>query len=258
MSDPQRLRETTTDDFERSLLASLRGDEPTDADRRAVLAAVGVVLPAATATVAVAGTATSWFAGLKVSALTIAVASAVIVGGVIGVALIVGERPPAVADAEQPARTASIASAPPAPSATERALPTDHEPASIDVSSLPSAPNGAAPPPRASAPSAPSAPVAPSAPAAPALAEEIALIDRARGFLGARDPSRALDLLDTYDRHPGNLAHEATALRVEALAMRGDRARAAQVARVFLTEHPRSPLAARIRTLAHIDDETIP
>jgi hypothetical protein len=254
MSDPQRLRETTTDAFERSLLGSLRRDEPTDADRRAVLAAVGVVLPATTAAAAAAGTATTWFAGLKLSAVTIAVASAAVAFGVIGVALIVGGRPPPVADAAQPAGSAAMG-APPAPSATERVSPIDHEPASIDVSSLPSAPNGAPPPARASAAS---APAAPSAEAPPALAEEIALIDRAGKFLVARDPSRALDLLDTYDRRPGSLAHEATALRVEALAMRGDGARAAQVARVFLTAHPRSPLAARIRKLAHLEDETIP
>src|SRR5690242_5352711 len=105
MSDPQRLRETTTDDFERSLPASLRHDEPTDADRRAVLAAVGVALPATTAAAAVAGT--SWFAGLKASAVTIAIASAVVVGGVIGVAVVVGERSPPVPDPAPPARSAS-------------------------------------------------------------------------------------------------------------------------------------------------------
>jgi hypothetical protein len=99
---------------------------------------------------------------------------------------------------------------------------------------------------------------APSAavPAAPALADEIAALEGARTALVGADPSRALALLDAYDRRPGALAHEATALRVEAFVMRGDHSNATKVARSFVAQHPKSPLAPRMRALTHLEDET--
>ena len=70
--------------------------------------------------------------------------------------------------------------------------------------------------------------------------------------LRAGHAAAALAALDRYDAKyakPGSLQVEAAALRIEALARNGDRERAASLAAAFLSRHPRSPYAARIRAL---------
>jgi outer membrane protein assembly factor BamD (BamD/ComL family) len=88
------------------------------------------------------------------------------------------------------------------------------------------------------------------------LAEEVAALDRVRR-LAAADPEQALRLLDEYDqRFPGgDLAPEALVLRIEALVRGGERARAETLARSFLSNHPRSPHAKRIRTIVGWSDD---
>jgi hypothetical protein len=130
--------------------------------------------------------------------------------------------------------------------------------------SSPSVPTAAAEPPSApvvEAPTAaPSSPPAvrsarrePSAPAAqPDIALEIASIDVARKALRAGNSSGAIAELDRYEAtfgRAGSLAPEATVLRIEALLARGDKARATALATAFVAAHPKSPLAARVRTL---------
>jgi TolA-binding protein len=91
-------------------------------------------------------------------------------------------------------------------------------------------------------------------PAPTSLTDEVAALDGAREALGGGDPGRALRALDDHDRRfpRGALGPEATVLRVEALAQRGDRAAATRLGAAFLAAHPRSPHAARLRTLLGI------
>jgi outer membrane protein assembly factor BamD (BamD/ComL family) len=97
---------------------------------------------------------------------------------------------------------------------------------------------------RTSIPKAPS-----SASVRPTLADEARLVHDGVAALRAGDPARALALFDAHGAlYPGGaLAEECAAERALALAELGrdDEARAA--AHQFLSAHPTSPLAARLR-----------
>jgi hypothetical protein len=86
---------------------------------------------------------------------------------------------------------------------------------------------------------------------ASALRAEIAALDAARAALREGDSQRSLANLDQIAG--GRLSHEATLLRVQALARAGDHSRARAVAEAFLSEHPGSPFGARIRAAARLD-----
>jgi hypothetical protein len=81
------------------------------------------------------------------------------------------------------------------------------------------------------------------------LADQLAVLDAARGALADGSPQRALALLDTYARaYPsGQLALEAEVLRIDALAKSGRTALARSRAQAFLRQHPGSVLSARLR-----------
>jgi hypothetical protein len=98
-------------------------------------------------------------------------------------------------------------------------------------------------------------PAAPKPP--PTLAEEIAILDRARSALATKDGAQALALVDEYERKLGGtrMRAEAALLRIEALVERGERARAAELARRFVKDHAGSPLADRARVLSAIDEQ---
>jgi outer membrane protein assembly factor BamD (BamD/ComL family) len=65
--------------------------------------------------------------------------------------------------------------------------------------------------------------------------------------LRAGDARRALELIDAYRALPtgGELAAEASLLRIEALALSGQRDAAAREARQFASAYPNSPLIDR-------------
>ncbi len=99
------------------------------------------------------------------------------------------------------------------------------------------------------------APVAtPAPPSRPRLDldRELAALDLARGALSAGSPARALDAIVAYRAAfpAGQLGAEALLLEIEARMKSGDRATAVQQAQTFLARHPRSVLAARVRSLA--------
>jgi hypothetical protein len=98
----------------------------------------------------------------------------------------------------------------------------------------------------ASAPSARPSAAPESAP--PSLSEEIAVLDRARGALGA-DPARTLSVLDEYEHalHGTRLVAEAALLRIEALARSGQGAAASDLARRFVEANPGSALSERAK-----------
>jgi hypothetical protein len=85
----------------------------------------------------------------------------------------------------------------------------------------------------------------------PSLSDEVAQLDRARDALVAGDATRALSILDAYERAKvgPTLSAEAALLRIEALVQRGEATRAATLATEFLRAHPQSPVADRMRSI---------
>lgn len=92
------------------------------------------------------------------------------------------------------------------------------------------------------------------------LAREVARLRGARASLVAGEPARALQALDAYGQlfPKGALQAEAAALRVEAVAMQGDGARARRLASEFATRFPSSPLAPRVRAVSGLTGESEP
>jgi hypothetical protein len=86
---------------------------------------------------------------------------------------------------------------------------------------------------------------------ASSLVAEVAMLDRAREALLARDPNRTLRVLDGYeDAKTGpRLSSEASLLRIEALLQLGESARAVALAKAFLRDHAESPFADRMRAI---------
>lgn len=242
------------DDFERALLDSARSDRMTPERKRALAIAMGAASGATVIAATGAGAASVSAAKAK-GALGLAllkwfavgaVGSVVAASATVGAARVYasheaertvayddrsheGPRPPA--PARRRIEAAPVASAEAAPVAT---TPPTTAPADDDT---------AAPPPARSAA---------RATQAPTLADEVALVARARTALRAGDLAGASDALDAHDRAfpRGALAEEAEALRVEIASRSGDGPRAERLARAFLTRHPSSPHAARVRTLA--------
>lgn len=94
----------------------------------------------------------------------------------------------------------------------------------------------------------------PASEAAPraSLEQQLEQIKGVRAALRARDPRRALQLIDAY-RSGGSgveLAAEASLLRIEALAMSEQNDAAAQAARQFARDYPNSPLIDRALSYA--------
>jgi hypothetical protein len=84
------------------------------------------------------------------------------------------------------------------------------------------------------------------------LAIEVASLDRARAALASGQPTRALAVLDTYQRAfpRGTLRPEAMYVRVQALMEVGDRAAAHDLAVRFIAQYPDSPHVAQLAPLA--------
>ena len=88
-------------------------------------------------------------------------------------------------------------------------------------------------------------------PAASTLGEQVAALDRARVALDANDGAKARKLVDAYEaEYPGGIfTQEAEVVRIESLAHDGNRAEAERAGKRFLAAYPKSPHAARVRTL---------
>lgn len=233
-------------DFGARLWRSAHAESPSDEVRaRALAAALSAgagggggggnsnAPPSPNAAIGAKGAALGWKLALGI---------ALVAGGVV---LFVTTRP-----AEHHGSPASlpVASAVPSPSASASPIVEARSMPSGEAAEAPSAEPSANAPRAASAPPPPPPPPS-SAPRALTLADEVVAIDAARAVLARGDARAALRALDGYDKTfpRGTLAPEAEALRIEALAASGDRAGAAARANAFLSAHPSSPLAARVR-----------
>jgi hypothetical protein len=284
MSDTHLLP-SELDDFDRALLGSAEADAPASGAVARAAVALGVaaaVAPVATAAAASAVTAAAGrTAVLSFSKWTVIGALGVAGAGTGTIAYLTSAQnspPPAVAT--RPASNADARRVTP-PSAPVAALPLapavvpppvdDETPVAPGIVTAPAAPRAVAAPPASpvspSTNAVPEKPAAAPAVAAPAaaspaaaaasgvapvsIAEEVALVDRARHALRQGRAGEAFDTLSLYQsRWPnGVLATEVRVLRVETLLRLGQRASAQSDARAFIAVQPNSRYAARLREL---------
>jgi hypothetical protein len=236
MSEPKRLLEENSDEFENELLRSVRADAMTDRNRQRILAGIGLAGAGLTATTAAASTGAAVKAGFfkGVSAATVKWIAICSVAALVPTGVYVARSH----------RTMSLATAP-------AVAAPDTAPALV---AAPAAPIETAAPvvDTATEPKAPPAVQAAQPAASSSLADEVAALEVARAALRAHDPNAAIVALDRYkSRFPtGKLAPEATVVRIEALNQRGDHASAAALGDRFLAAHPNSPYADRVRSAA--------
>jgi hypothetical protein len=263
MSEPRRFLKDGGGGFEQSLLRSAREDAPSPGARQRTLAAlglgVGVLGAGATATAAVSTATPAVKAAASLGLLKwigIGIAGGLLVVGAAEVVHSVSPQPVKVAPAAIEAHASAAIQAPLSPAKSGSAAPADPaaEPAVAAIEAPPAVTAPASPGAASSGASSPEAPRARATsptPASSALADEIAALDGAREALASGDAARALRALDARDRAfpRGALGPEAMVLRIEALALRGDRAAATRLGEAFLAASPRSPHASRIRTL---------
>jgi TolA-binding protein len=223
MNDPVRLLEVGASDFEAKLLRAGRSDAIPARSRAQILAGIGIggLLTATTVASGVRAAASKgWLATAGVGA-----AGALAIWA--GVRSQAPEPPPPVPIPVQ----AAPAARPVRPTAEPTFSPAvEPEPAPV------------ATPARAR-----TAPIERDA----SLTAELAALEQARGAFLRRDYSQTLRLLDEYaQRFPKRqLKSEATVLRIEALAARGDQRSATRIGRDFLQSHPNGPYAQRVRSV---------
>jgi outer membrane protein assembly factor BamD (BamD/ComL family) len=87
--------------------------------------------------------------------------------------------------------------------------------------------------------------------AASDISVEVGLLDDARRALAKGDTGRALSALDAHAERFGHgvLAEEAEVLRIQTLLKAGKGGQAQQRAQDYLSDHPESPHAGRVRSM---------
>jgi len=252
---PKRLRELAPSGSRLGRgLSVARGRGPSEAELRALGAAVfGSSAIGATAA-AKAGAASVKVAGL--TKVTVALAVAGTVAGTAGVAWHHRHRIPSTTEAALSVPARVRVAEPllgPDPVPTEpaaRPAPSSERPTStVERRRPPVAPVTSRPSPRAPAVETPSAASAP--PPVPNEAdEELRLVGAAQRAL-PRDPALALALAREHGRRfpDGVLAQERDAVTISALWETGRHDEARDRARQFLTEHPRSTYVGRMREI---------
>jgi TolA-binding protein len=238
VKDPERLLDDGANELELTLLQAGDADMPSAQSRQAALAALGLsgALLSAAPPAAAAGSAAISSGARLLAAKWWAIGALVTASGAAGLGYATLRGAPAptpsvshVAE-RAPAPAVAGPAVEPAPESSDRptAVPSSRE----RLQPLPS--------PRSS-----------SSAGSSGIQEQIALIDRARSAVAAHQPGAALAALDEYQRrYPGGvLVQEAALLRIESLLARGDKASAARLGHQFLQRYPRSPMAARVKTL---------
>jgi len=258
------------DDFSRALLGSADADAPSSAAYAKAASAlglgvglgVGASLPAPAAlAVGAAGAAGigRWSSTLGAKLLALGVSGALLVGG--GALLLRGSRSakPVAGPGPMPSTIGGGGLSPRA----QRSAPTSSSAQPARVLAAPAVGPALVPPAGLAPAMAGTARPLGAAPrrtvhasrthASPgsSLAEQVQSLDSARVALGSGNPSAALIEIARYRKAwpAGVFLTEASVLEVEALAARGERSLAASRAADFVSAHPDSPQADRLRAL---------
>lgn len=247
--------------FEAALIASGKDDAMDPRARERLLASLGVAAAgtvgaaaatklATAATHSVAPAAKGWLALATLRWVGVGLASSALVGAGATAALHEREEmrgPQALTVAARAATKARALPriAPPAP-----ADPAPAEPLARQPEAPPEATRaGDTPAPR---PALAEAPRAVERPRASSLASELSSLESLRALSHAGRHEEVLAGLDAHDRRfpAGSFREEAVVLRADALVGAGRATDARSLARAWLTEHPRSVHAARLRRFA--------
>ena len=277
MKEPRRWIEESSDEFERDLLQSSRGDVPTERAYQRTLTSlgVGVLMPLAAAQVAEGAAHV-----VKAAALT-AVAPAKPLGAVVLVKWLAGGMLLGVVTMSGVGLSSRVFRAAPAVEATVPAVPAEARAVtvapnanpvavaapgreSVQVSNRPAAVAGrrnvaASPPPikdrvtteSIAPPSAGYAIEPKPRDAKRSLEREMQLLDTARRALAENAAADALSALRRYSSEfaAGALAPEARLLEVRALLQSGERARANELGQRIIASAPESQHAEAVRAL---------
>jgi TolA-binding protein len=243
MNDPVRLRDGAGP--ARTLMRGAELAVPRAARARAL------AFTASAASMTAGGTALAASGGALAKSIVLYVSLGVVGGGLasfgVSRALHPVDQPPSAALATSPAvrKSPPLLEASPSPSSDvgepaveARAAPTDSAPAASAAREV------ATPRVTRAEPS--------SAPARRSLLDEQRVIESARAAITRGDAATGLKLLNDYERGfpQGQFHPEALALRVEALAGRGEGERARTLASEFARRYPQHPLLARVRASA--------
>jgi hypothetical protein len=255
-TDPPRLLEQSSTGLASALIAAGRDDAPSETALRRTLLSVGAsaaVLTASSAAAGAAGAAGSAIvkSGAGTTSLGLAVKWLGIgtVGGLVTAATAYQLAPPVGGLGVEPAAQVVVVSAAPRPKRAPPAPPA-LAPAGDAPEQVVAVLESVDPPPRRTAGAAPlGSSVAPE-PVAP-LAAEVAFVDSARTAFQAGNLAGTLERLARYEAEfPGQRLHaEVLFLRMEAHGGLGDRVAAEAVARRVLAAYPKSPHAARARSV---------
>jgi hypothetical protein len=267
MADCIRFCEGNDDDARRLMLA-MRDERPPEGARARAFAALGVGGAATITSGAALASAASATAGKSFAWLAVKwLGAGAVVGAVAttGAAILGAPSEHSSVAVPQPAATAPAApgATPSEPARPLRAIGKPNAVADQLLARRAVAPNVAQPvqpPPRPLPAPAPTAAI--DSPAAPARAEfapaaedsldrEIQVLDAARHALQGSAPDVALAELDRHAREfpRGRLSVEAFVVRLDALGRAGRGAEARTLAERYLSAHPTSPHADRIRKL---------
>lgn len=242
MTQMRRILDSDGNEFERWLLQSAAGEQPGSAVTAGLRTSLGL---SATSMAARA----SGLSGLKLTLLAVSLGALMGVHGTENQRWLVAAKgtqeisvseqrgPSTLTDSDTPAQMAAYTDPTPkqvAPSAvtevkldskSKRATRTNERASLIDRSRTNSGPD---------------------------LREEIRLLDLARNAIQAHQPEQALASLDTYTARfdSGAFKQEASVLRIQALAQRGDVTRASSMAKQFVESNPNSPYVGRAARIA--------
>ena len=246
MSDPARLIHRPT--LDGTLLRAARREVPPARAHKRMLSTLGIGATAATAATAKSAAATMAASTAKSAATgvtTAMFAKWTLIGAVSALATIgaVRELPVLLDQGSRPAAVPA-SNTTTSPYRKVANAPAVGEPAPAVPSNVPQSDarlRAAATRPTPNSP----------APAVSGLAAEVSALDRARLATVARNPGRALALLDAYQRRfpNGSLQPEAQLLRVEALIQQGRRSQALPIARRLLDAAPDGPLSERVQQI---------
>jgi hypothetical protein len=248
MRDPERIIERQDGALAGTVLRSLKSDEPSVESRRRAVAAAALAV--ASLKTGVAGAAGSWLTAIITWGLSGALLGGAVSTGAVWIEHVAARAPVRL---EPPSRMANgQAHGPPRISGDP---PIWMKPVQV-------------PAPSESAPAVPRRPkaVIGTVPALPStrlsaddsvrdLRDQRLLIEEVRHKLSQRRPGEALAKLDEYRARFRKLSfyQESVVLRIEALLMSGERARARSIAQAFLDAHPDSPLSRRVRSLVGLE-----